>query len=170
MDGLLLPARTARESRRLRLRATTSEDLPFLRQLYASTRVEELDLTDWDAATRAEFVEMQFKAQHTHYTTHFPDAQYDIVELEGVDIGRLYVRRSERDIVLMDIALLPAYRSAGIGSELLRALLDEASAARRAVVLHVEANNPRAHDWYRRFGFVDVSSSGVHTLMRRDTD
>ncbi|HEX3701819.1 MAG TPA: GNAT family N-acetyltransferase [Vicinamibacterales bacterium] len=160
--------RTARESGRLRLRTTTSGDLPFLLRLYASTRVEELDLTDWDAATRAAFVEMQFRAQRTHYLTHFPDAQCDVVELEGIDIGRLYVRRSGSDIVLMDIALLPAYRSAGIGSELLRALLNEASSSGRAVVLHVEANNPRAHDWYQRSGFVDVSSSGVHTLMRRD--
>jgi ribosomal protein S18 acetylase RimI-like enzyme len=67
-----------------------------------------------------------------------------------------------------DIALLPAFRDRGFGSRIPQALLEEASAADRTVTLHVEANNPRAHAWYKRFGFVDVRSSGVHTLMRRD--
>lgn len=147
-------------------RAMAPEDVGFLLRLYESTRSEELDLTGWDAATRRAFVEMQFRAQHTHYTTHFPDAAYEILEIDGAPIGRLYVRRDGADIVLMDIALLPPYRNAGIGSELVRTLLDEASAERRAVALHVEVNNPRAHRWYRRFGFVDISSSGVHTYMR----
>jgi ribosomal protein S18 acetylase RimI-like enzyme len=159
---------TAAGGPRLRLRPIRPEDTAFLLDVYASTRAGELDLTDWDAAARAAFVQMQFGAQHTHYTTHYPDAQYEIITLDGVDIGRLYVRRTDADIVLMDIALLPAYRNQGLGSRILHSLLDEASAARRAVTLHVEANNPRARAWYERLGFVEVSSSGVHTFMRRD--
>ena len=111
---------------------------------------------------------MQFTAQRTHYATHYPDAGYKIITLDGADIGRLYVRRTDSDIVLMDIALLPAFRNRGLGSRILQTLLDEASAARLAVTLHVEANNPRARAWYERHGFVEVSSSGVHTFMRRD--
>ena len=153
---------------RIRRRPLTANDAAFLLRLYESTRAEELDLTDWDRATRTAFVEMQFRAQHTHYTTHFPDAAYDILELDGAAIGRMYVRRDGADVVLMDIALMPAFRNAGLGSTLLQDLLDEASASGRAVSLHVEANNPRAHQWYRRFGFVDVSTSGVHTYMRRE--
>ena len=80
----------------------------------------------------------------------------------------MYVRRTDSDIVLMDIALLPAFRNRGLGSRILQTLLDEASAARRAVTLHVEANNPRARAWDERHGFVEVSASGVHTFMRRD--
>jgi len=151
---------------RLRLRTMSAEDIPFLRSLYASTRADELALTNWDDAMRATFVEMQFRAQHTHYTTHYPEAQYDIVQLDEVDVGRLYVRRGADEIVLMDIALLPEYRNRGLGSELLRALLEEASASKRPVTLHVEVNNPRALAWYRRFGFVEVSASDVHTFMR----
>ncbi len=154
----------------LRLRPIQPGDAAFLLDLYASTptRAEELDLTDWDAAARAAFVQMQFAAQQTHYTTHYPEAQYEIITLDGADIGRLYVRRSDPDIVLMDIALRPAHRGRGFGSRILRTLLDEAFAAGRAVTLHVEVNNPRARDWYERFGFVEVSASGVHTFMRRD--
>jgi len=152
----------------LRLRPIQPGDTAFLLDVYASTRAEELDLTDWDAARRAAFVQMQFTAQQTHYATHYPEAQYEIITLDGADIGRLYVRRTDADIVLMDIALLPAHRSRGLGSRILQTLLDEASAAGRAVTLHVEVNNPRARGWYERFGFVEVSASGVHTFMRRD--
>jgi ribosomal protein S18 acetylase RimI-like enzyme len=152
---------------RLQLRPVRPEDAAFLLDVYSSTRADELELTTWDAARRGTFVQMQFTAQHTHYTAHYPDAQYDIIELDGEGIGRLYVRRTEDELVLMDIALLPAFRSRGFGSHILQVLLDEASSTCRAVTLHVEANNPRAHAWYRRFGFVEVSASGVHTLMRR---
>lgn len=152
----------------LQLRPVRPEDAPFLLNLYASTREDELNLTNWDESTRAAFVQMQFTAQNTHYSRHYPDAQHDIIELDGEGIGRLYVRRSEPEIVLMDIALLPAFRDRGFGSRILQALLNEAASANRAVCLHVEVNNPRAHAWYKRFGFIDVSSSGVHTLLRRD--
>ena len=114
---------------RLRLRPIRPEDAAFLLEVYGSTRAEELDLTDWDTAARAAFVQMQFTAQHTHYTTHYPDARYEIITLDGADIGRLYVRRTDPDIVLMDIALLPAFRNRGFGSRILQTLLDEASAA-----------------------------------------
>jgi ribosomal protein S18 acetylase RimI-like enzyme len=159
---------TAAGGSRLRLRPIRSEDAAFLLEVYGSTRAEELDLTDWDTAARATFVQMQFTAQHVHYTTHYPDARYEIITLDGADIGRLYVRRTRSDIELMDIALLPAYRNRGLGSQILQTLLDEASAAGHAVTLYVEANNPCARAWYERHGFVEVSSSSVHTFMRRD--
>lgn len=144
------------------------EDASFLVYLYGTTREDELNQTDWDAETRTRFVQMQFAAQHQHYTTHFPDAAYDTVLLGAQAIGRLYVRRSESDIDLMDIAILPEFRGRGIGSRLLQALIDEAVATGRTVTLFVEVNNPRAREWYRRFGFVDVNFSGMHTEMRLD--
>ena len=152
----------------LHLRPERPDDLQFLFDLYASTRADELDLTGWDSAARANFLTMQFSAQQSHYRTHHPQTQFDIVELDGLPVGRLYVRRGDREVVLMDIALLPAFRNKGIGSELLGALIDESVAARKVLTLHVETNNPRAHAWYTRFGFVDVSTDSVHILMQRE--
>jgi ribosomal protein S18 acetylase RimI-like enzyme len=152
----------------LRLRPELPEDVPFLHDLYASTRAEELDLTGWDGATRAQFVAMQFSAQRSHYRTHYPDAQFDVIELGGRAVGRLYVLRGHRDIVLMEVALLPQFRNMGIGSRLLRALVDEGAASHRALALHVETNNARAHAWYQRFGFSDVKTEPIHIEMRRE--
>ncbi len=48
----------------------------------------------------------------------------------------------------MDITLAPAFRGLGIGSQLVRDLMDEG----RPVTLHVEAFNP-ARALYERLGF-----------------
>ena len=44
------------------LRREEINDEPFLFQVYAHTRVEELALTNWDPATRQAFLTMQFQA------------------------------------------------------------------------------------------------------------
>ena len=45
------------------LRAVAPEDEPFLAELYASTRADEMALVDWDAATKQAFLRQQFEAQ-----------------------------------------------------------------------------------------------------------
>lgn len=149
------------------LRPERADDVAFLFDLYGATRTEELALTGWDAVARSAFLNMQFSAQRHHYLTHYPDAQFDIIELDGLRIGRVYVRRTADDISLMDIAFLPDYRNRGLGSQILRSLIAESVATVRPITLHVETNNPHARRWYMRLGFVDVRTEGIHILMRR---
>ena len=79
-------------------------------------------------------------------------------------IGRLYVDRRTEEIRIIDIALLPEYRGKGVGSKLIRALLDEAEQERMPVRIHVERFNP-ALRLYRRLGFKVVEDEGVYYLM-----
>jgi ribosomal protein S18 acetylase RimI-like enzyme len=88
-----------------------------------------------------------------------------VIEKDGVSIGRLYVARWEREIRIMDIALLPEHRGAGIGTELLRELQDEARSAGKTLTIHVERFNP-ALRLYERLGFRQVEDKGVYLLMR----
>jgi GNAT superfamily N-acetyltransferase len=87
-----------------------------------------------------------------------------VVEREGVAIGRLYVAHWEREIRIMDIALLPENRGAGTGTQLVRALQDEARAAGKSLTIHVERFN-RALQLYQRLGFQQVEDKGVYLLM-----
>ena len=48
--------------RGLGLRLVTSQDEPFLRKLFASTRADELALMNLDENQRELFIEMQFRA------------------------------------------------------------------------------------------------------------
>jgi ribosomal protein S18 acetylase RimI-like enzyme len=149
----------------LRLRPVREIDLPFLAQLYASTRREELALVPWPDATKQAFLTQQFWAQHTHYQQHYSAADWLVILLGDEPIGRLYLARWTREHRIIDIALLPEHRRQRFGSALIHDILNEAAAAGNAVSIHVEKNNP-AMALYRRLGFVFVLDKGVYDLMR----
>jgi GNAT superfamily N-acetyltransferase len=147
------------------VRGTRQDDLPLLRRVYASTRQEELAAVGWDEAQREWFVGMQFDLQARGYDQAYPGADRQVVVCDGQPIGRLIIDRTADPIRLIDIALLPAYRSAGIGSRLLRLLLDEATAVGKPVVLHVARSNP-AGALYQRLGFVVSAWDDVYLEMQ----
>jgi ribosomal protein S18 acetylase RimI-like enzyme len=148
------------------LRPATPQDRELLRAIYASTRAEELAVTGWPEDTKAAFLAQQFDAQDRHYRAHFPDASFDVILVDGEPAGRLYVDRRADEILLVDIALLPAFRGRGAGGELLRAVIAEADAAGSPVSIHVERTN-RALSLYERHGFEQIADHGVHLLLRR---
>lgn len=152
---------------RPRLRAATDEDRDFLRAVYGSTREAELARVAWSDAEKAAFVDQQFSAQDTYYREHYTTAEF-LVILDGDEpVGRLYVDRWEREIRIMDIALLPHARGRGIGTVLIGELIDEAERSGKALSIHVEMENP-ARSLYDRLGFEPVEERGVYVLMRRE--
>lgn len=148
------------------LRPATDADLSFLLRLYASTRAEELAAVDWPAEQRDAFVRQQFEAQHAWYREQYVGASFDVVEVEGEPVGRLYVARWERAVRIVDVSLLPEWRGRGIGSRLLGALLAEADAVGKPVSIHVERFNP-ALRLYDRLGFALSEDKGVYLLLER---
>jgi ribosomal protein S18 acetylase RimI-like enzyme len=149
------------------LRPAVDTDREFLTALYASTREVELELVDWDEATKRAFVQHQFSAQDEHYRSNYPGATLDVIEVDGEPAGRLYVHRGPSDIRIMDIALVPGFRGRGIGTELLRSLISEAEESGRKLSIHVEANNP-ARSLYDRLGFHPAGEHGIYVLMERE--
>lgn len=93
-------------------------------------------------------------------------ASQDVVVLGGEPIGRLVVDRRPGELRIVDLALVPERRGRGIGTRLLRALLDEADTTGAAVVLHVEPSSP-ARRLYRRFGFEVSAEDGAYARMER---
>ena len=75
---------------------------------------------------------MQFNAQTEDYRTNYPDASFEVIERDGMAAGRLLVMRSDAAVHVIDIALMPEHRGAGIGTKLLNELQDEASGAEKA--------------------------------------
>jgi len=147
------------------LRPVTDEDTEFLFALYASTRAEELAVTGWSDEQKLAFLRMQFAAQTTDYERRFSQtASFDVVELDGVPIGRLYVERNPGEIHIVDVALLPRHRGRGIGAALIRGLQAECRESHRRLSIYVETFN-RAQSLYRRLGFVPVRDEGVYLYM-----
>ncbi len=147
------------------LRCILPEDNSFLFQVYASTRADEMALVTWSEEQKTDFLHMQFNAQRQHYLSYFPQAEYSLICREdNRPIGRMIIDRSGDEILLMDIALLPEYRNAGIGMHLMRDIQNEASAKGLPVRLHVEIFN-RALRLYERLGFAKIGENGVYLKM-----
>jgi ribosomal protein S18 acetylase RimI-like enzyme len=146
------------------LRPLTAADEPFALSVYASTRDEELARVPWSDEQKAAFVAMQFEAQSAHYAQHYDGMTSDVVLVDGEPAGRLLVARWREEIRIVDIALLPAFRGRGAGSELLAELIDEATEMGKRLSIHVERES-RALALYERLGFRRVGEHGVHLRM-----
>jgi ribosomal protein S18 acetylase RimI-like enzyme len=146
------------------LRAVTPDDEPFLRAVYASTRADELDAAGLPSAQQEALLALQFNAQRLAYGAQYPEAEHQIILADGIPIGRLLVNRSNQDIRLVDISLLPEYRNRAIGTSVISQLQAEAQASGRPLTLHVARTNP-AIRLYQRLGFAQTGETGSHLQM-----
>jgi ribosomal protein S18 acetylase RimI-like enzyme len=144
----------------------TDEDTEFLYNVYASTREEEMARTGWDDEQVEAFLRMQFDLQHTQYLQNYKNASFEIILLDKVPIGRLYVDRRTDEIRVIDLSLLTEFRSQGIGSKIMKDLVAEADKKNLPLNLHVIQNNP-AIRLYERLGFKKVGEAGFHFFIEK---
>lgn len=159
-----LAQRLMRRCPQLALREEAATDAAFLCALYAATRREELAHVPWPDETKLAFLADQFHKQGEHYRKNYVGAELLVIEAAGERIGRIYLYPSEREIRLMDIALVDARRGHGIGGELIRAVMDIAREDAVELTLHVEPNNP-ALKLYERLGFRLIEERGVYLFL-----
>lgn len=148
------------------LRRARVEDRPFLRRLYEDSRAEELALLDWPDAARASFLDSQFSLQHIHYVTHFPHADFLVVERMGNAVGRLYIDDRDEGLHVIDISLVRDEQGKGSGTMLIRACVALAVSRGTDVTLQVSRFNPRAFALYRRLDFDVVAETDTQLAMR----
>ena len=147
------------------LRPICREDEPFLLEVYAGARRDELARVPWDETQKRAFLTFQFTAQHQHYQDHFAEAEYCVVLDGGLPVGRLYVDRRVDEIRILDVAVLPEYQGQGIGRTLIQTLLREAEAAGKPVRLYVENFQQRSQAVFRQLGFEPKEDHGLSLLM-----
>ena len=151
------------------LRPAQPDDAAFLFELYADTRRAEMEAWGLDDAMLDQMLRMQFTGQQGSYRAQFPQADHHIIVHEGRPAGRILIDRTGPEIVLVDVALVPALRGRGIGTGLLKDLLAEAADAGRAVRLKVVLTNP-ARRLYERLGFIGLGDDGVYEQMEWHSD
>jgi GNAT superfamily N-acetyltransferase len=156
---------TGVNGRAVSLRPVSPEDENFLSELYATTRSEEMKLVPWSEAQKAAFLKSQFQAQLGHYRDHFPDAQHQIITLDCRPVGRLQLHRRAHEIRILEIALLPQYRGTGIGTPLIKQVMEEGARERKPVTIYVDSRSP-ARDLFQRLEFSTVEDNGINALMK----
>jgi ribosomal protein S18 acetylase RimI-like enzyme len=140
------------------LRPEQPADEAFLYAVFASTRADELVLTNWDTAMRKAFLDQQFSAMRQGYRSMFPAGEFLIIEVAGRPAGRMVLDRGTDEIRVVDLALLPAQRNQGVGTLLMRQVC---AAAEKPVRLCVLKHN-RALQWYARLGFKPIGERGFY--------
>ena len=142
----------------VRLRPEREEDRDFRYRLFCDSRQPEFALVlPPDVFQRV--MAHQFQAQTVSYRAHFPQARFDIIELDGRPIGRIVVDRPGDRLHLIDQAIVPEMRGRGIGTAIMRALMDEAAARRVPVTLEVASSNDPSMRLYLRLGFVPTETA-----------
>lgn len=148
------------------LRPIEEKDVPISAMVYADSRAEEMAPSGWPQDEIDKFLAQQFEFQHKQYKEHYIGADFDLIAVDGQDVGRLYVHRTKKEIRIMDIAVLRPWRKKGIGGYLLKQIIAESEEKQLLLSLHVEHNNP-IMPYYERLGFVKGELRGVYYYMER---
>ena len=146
------------------LRPVTAEDATFLRQVYTSSRGDDLRELGWDEARIDEFLQMQYEAQRAFDGNDYAQAADEVILYSGERAGRLLIDSRESEIRCVDLALLPEFRNRGLGTLLVRKLQQQAAAANKPLRLQV-IRYSRAVSLFERLGFVRTSETGSHYQM-----
>jgi GNAT superfamily N-acetyltransferase len=140
---------------KITFRNLTPEDKEFEIVLFELTKLEPMGVP---AEILRLLAENQVTLQRTSYEVDFPNSRWQIVRVDGVDCGRYISCEREEDMVLVDLAILPAFMNRGIATWIVRQLQDRARKRGVPVLLEVAKYNPRAKALYVRLGFVDIES------------
>lgn len=122
-------------------RPASGDDADLLFLTYATSRAEEIAAWGWPAAQQETFLRMQFRARTQSYASAYPGAAHTILMVEGAAAGSAIVWRSESEVRLVDIALLPEFRNRGLGTQFIARLIHEAAAAHLPLRLSVFRGN-----------------------------
>jgi GNAT superfamily N-acetyltransferase len=140
--------------REVHLRRATQQDGPFLYLLMKAALQEYVVQTwGWDE-----------EWQQAHFWGRFDPAHRQIIVCDAQDIGVLTVEEHPDQILLGQIYILPAYQGQGIGTALIRSLLQRGAERGLPVCLRVLKVNP-ARQLYDRLGFVVTAETETHYSM-----
>jgi ribosomal protein S18 acetylase RimI-like enzyme len=152
-------------TRLVSLRPVLPGDEKFLYEVYRSTRADELSQVSWDETQLEAFLKMQLNARDQSYRMYYSGIDDRIIIFQNQPIGRLIVVRTNEEMRLADVALLPKYRRSGIGTSIIKDLLAEADNTKRPIRLQVEKTNEQAKRLYERLNFTTTSDNSTHFQM-----
>lgn len=149
----------------LEVRPVLPGDDDFLLSVYASTRADELAQADWSDEQKHVFIRWQFDLQRREYDVRFPSAAYSLVLVDQQPAGRIWVGEDDEQVRLLDIALLPEFQNRGVGTMLLRRLIDYSTGEGKVLRHMVFVLNNNAERFYERLGFKPIDDLGAYKHM-----
>ena len=149
----------------LHIRDAGAADEAFFASLYRSTRDDLLALPA-DPSMIDGLIAMQHRLQVAGYRNSYPQAVYQVLERDGVAVGRLVTAAVDGAVRVVDIAVLPSARRTGVAGDALRRLQAQAEAAGHAITLSVRQDNVAARHLYEALGFAVDSEDTMRLELR----
>ena len=138
------------------LRPATKNDYDFMYDLLVATMKQYVDETwGWEETYQRE-----------RFRTKFNPADYQIIVVDGHDIGAFSVVKREADVYLSEIQIDPDHQNSGLGTAVIEGVIREAERQRLPIALQVLKVNP-ARRLYDRLGFSVTGETETHVQMRR---
>ncbi|HTV44224.1 MAG TPA: GNAT family N-acetyltransferase [Stellaceae bacterium] len=160
-----LTARTAHGTLRLRAAAGGASEEAFLYLLFASNRAAEMALMPLAPSHKEFLLQVQFRSMNETYRRNFPNARYEIVELDRWPIGRLVSEVQTDCLYFVDFALLPQAQGIGIGTTVLEAALTRARRLGLPARLRSFAYDWVAQRLYDKLGFTILAEAPPQVLL-----
>jgi ribosomal protein S18 acetylase RimI-like enzyme len=139
------------------LRQAKDKDLPFLADIFLRAMVNHVTAARgyWDEAK-----------EHAQFLEQLQLEQTQVVERDGVRIGFFMTAERGQDIELHTLCIAPEYQRHGLGTTIMRQLMEAAFDRKRSIVLSVLKVNTAALSFYTRLGFILTTESAHHYHMR----
>ncbi|HEX8564471.1 MAG TPA: GNAT family N-acetyltransferase [Pyrinomonadaceae bacterium] len=136
----------------IELRQIETSDFDFLWRLHNAALKDYVTQTwGWDE-----------NWQRESFIKAFNPSEGKIIVIDGKDAGYLWVIEKDNEVLLASIRLLPGFQNHGIGSKIIRDLLEKSEKPVRLQVLKV---NPARH-LYERLGFEICEETATHFTMK----
>jgi GNAT superfamily N-acetyltransferase len=134
------------------LRACAPSDDAFLYDVFATTWESEVAALPNQNLAR-HVLRIQHIAQERRFAGRYPGYERFVILEQGEPAGRLYLHDSGLTMHVVDLTLMPQFRSQGIGSRIFHDLFDVAASEGRSVTVQVGRRNRQATDLATRLGF-----------------
>ncbi|HOP06338.1 MAG TPA: GNAT family N-acetyltransferase [candidate division Zixibacteria bacterium] len=136
------------------LRTASDADSEFFFEVTKAALGKYIELTwGWDEDQQRRLHEEKWHIDNSY-----------VVIAEGREMGTLRYEEGSERFYVRSLYLLPAWQNRGIGTRIMRLIMDRASSAGLPVGLHVLKNNP-ARRLYERLGFVIIDQNETHFEM-----
>lgn len=103
-------------------------------------------------------------AQRRFFEKGFHPEVIQIIQHDGRDVGMYELREREDDWFLARLEILPEYQNRGIGTTVIKRMMDVVASTNKPFRLQVFKVNP-ARKLYARMGFIETGETATHVLM-----
>jgi len=137
------------------LRQVTHDDYTFLYQLHVAAMREYVEATwGWEEEWQQEYFARKFN----------PDTR-QIIQVEEQDAGVIAIEQRIDEFYVALIEILPIFQGRGVGTDIVRQIINTAHADGLPVTLHVLKTNIPARRLYECLGFAIAQDESIRYKM-----